>query len=141
MIAVWDYPQEIASFVSHGLWGDNRGFGKCQAVGFVDGDELVAGVVFHNYDPWSGVIELSAYSKHRKWLNKTNLKAIFGYPFDQLNCRLCVARISEKNTRTLRIWRAFGAVLTPIPDLRGEGEAEVVAVLHRDTWKNSKFTR
>jgi RimJ/RimL family protein N-acetyltransferase len=141
VIATWAHHDAVAAFVSNGLWGENRGFGACKAVGFVDGDKLVAGVVFHNYEPWSGVIELSAYSTKRKWLTKERLKAIFGYPFDQLNLRACVARISENNTRTLRIWRAFGAVLTPIPDLRANGEAEVVALLKRDTWQNSKFMR
>lgn len=139
---VWNAPEAVAAFVSHGLWGDQRGFGPCKAVGFAtEKDGLIAGVVFHSFNPWGGTIELSSYSSRRDWLTKERLRAIFGYPFDQLNLRLCVARISEKNTRTLRIWRALGAALTPIPDLRGEGEAEVVAVLKRDTWENSKFKR
>lgn len=138
---VWNAPEAVAAFVSHGLWGDQRGFGPCKAVGFADGRELVAGVVFHNYDPWGGVIELSGYSSRRNWVNKKRLQSIFQYPFDQLGLRACVWRASENNTRTLRILRALGAALTPIPDLRGEGEAEVVALLKRDTWENSKFKR
>jgi RimJ/RimL family protein N-acetyltransferase len=96
-------------------------------------------VVYHNYDPDGGVIELTAYSTRRSWLNKSRLRAVFSYPFDQLGLRICVARISEKNTRTLRIWKALGAEFYPIPHLRAEGEAEIIAVLHRDTWKSSKF--
>jgi len=138
---VWTAPAAVAAFVSDGLWGDQRGFGPCKAVGFVKDGALIAGVVFHNFDPWSGVIELSSYSTRRDWLTKARLRVIFGYPFDQVGLRMCVARISENNTRTLRIWRALGADLHRIPDLRAEGEAEVIATLKRDDWQSSKFAR
>ena len=137
---VWDHPQEVAAYVSNGLWGDQRGFGNCKGLGFAtEADGLVAGVVYHNFEPGAGAIEISAFSDRRDWLSKHRLRAVFSYPFDQLGLRICVARISENNTRTLRIWRAFGADLTRIPDLRADGEAETVAVLHRDKWHQSKF--
>lgn len=139
IVPVYDHSDAVKAFVAQGLWDGRRhidGYG----LGFAnETDGLVAGVVYHNYDPDSGVIEITAYSARRDWLNRDRLKLIFGYPFDQLGVRVCVARISENNTRTLRIWRAFGAELTPIPHLRADGEAENVAVLHRDTWKQSKF--
>jgi RimJ/RimL family protein N-acetyltransferase len=139
MTPVYAFSDEVCSFVAQGLWSGQRtveGYGA----GFATPEEgLVAGIVYHNFDPDTGTIELTAYSSRRDWLNRDRLKWIFSYPFDQLGVRVCVARISEHNTRTLRIWRAFGAELTPIPDLRAEGEAEVIAVLRRDTWKNSKF--
>lgn len=141
MIPVWDCPKEVAAFVAHGL-GYSTGFGNSKGLGYANETEgIVAGVVYHNWNPASQVIEISAYSSRRNWLNKSRLRAVFSYPFDQLNCRMCIARISEKNTRTLRIWRVLGADFHTIPDLRADGEAEVVAVLRRAKWKNSKFLR
>lgn len=129
---------EVQRFVELGLWGGLRGFGECQVIGFADENGLAAGIVYHNYDPDSDVIELSAYSARRDWLTKGRLADVFGYPFDQLGCRICVARISEHNKRALRIWRSLGASQHPLPDLRGDGEAEVVCLLKRDTFK-AKF--
>lgn len=140
--STWTHPQEVAAFVSLGLWGGKREITNCQAVGFYNEIEgLIAGILFHNYDPETSVIEITAYSAHRKWLNKARVCEIFQYPFDQIGLRLCVARFSENNTRSARIWRTFGASLHRIPELRGEGEAEIIAVLRRDDWKNSKFVR
>lgn len=139
MTPVYAFSDEVCSFVAHGLWGGRRTIEGYGAGFATESEGLVAGIVYHNFDPDTGAIELTAYSSRRNWLNKERLRWIFDYPFDQLGARICVARISEHNTRTLRIWRAFGAELTPIPDLRAEGEAEVIAVLRRDTWQNSKF--
>lgn len=140
--STWSHPKEVAAFVSNGLWGGRREITNCQAVGFFNEIEgLIAGVLFHNYDPDTSAIELTAYSAHRKWLNKARVREIFRYPFDDVRLRLCVARMSEHNTRPLRMWRAFGASLHRIPDLRADGEAEVIAVLRLGDWKNSKFAR
>lgn len=140
MTPVFDFPDAVKAFVAAGIFAPRRQFGPSTAIGFANADEgLVAGVVYHNFDPDTGAIELSAYSTRRDWLNRDFLGLIFGYPFRQLNSRIAVARISEHNTRTRRIWRALGATETLVPDLRGPNEAEVIAVLTHDTWQRSKF--
>lgn len=140
MTPVFDMPDAVMAFVAQGIFSPGREFGLSRAIGFATVEEgLVAGFVYHNYEPDTGVIEMSAYSTRRDWLNKHRLNVAFGYPFDTANCRALVARHSEKNRRAVRIWSALGATQTTIPDLRGDNEGEVIAVLTRDTWKNSKF--
>ncbi len=133
MTPVYGRTADVAAFVAANIPGCERGFGNCTAIGF--GDPLVAGVVYHNWNPEGGVIELSSASIRRDWLTKANLKAIFGYPFDQLGCQMCVARISEHNARARRIWRALGATEHVIPRLRGRHEAEVIATLTDEAWR------
>ena len=109
IVPVYDHSDAVKVFVAKGLWGGRRSI-EGYGLGFAtEADGLVAGIVYHNFDPDGGVIELTAYSTRRDWLNRNNLRAVFSYPFEQLGVRLCVARISENNTRTLRIWRSFGA--------------------------------
>lgn len=131
----------IIRFVEHGLWNGEREFGPATAMGWQDAQGIVAGVVFHEWAPHYGVIELSSYSARRDWLNKDRLREIFAYPFAQLGCRVAVARISEKNARVRRIWRALGASEVIIPDLRADGEGECVATLKRSDWLQSRFMR
>ena len=140
---VYEYQAEIKAFVENGLWQSQRQFGECSAIGFANAQEgLVAGFVYHNYEPDSGVIELSGYSTRRDWANKHVVALIFGeYPFIQLRCRLLVARHSEHNTRVRRIWKALGADEYLIPELRGESEAETIAVLKQDVFMKSRFMR
>ena len=132
----------VRDFVENGLWNRQRQFGPSTAIGFANAKEgLVAGIIYHNFDPDAGVIEISAYSMRRDWLSRAFLRLIFEYPFHQIKCRLVVARISERNSRTLRIWKALGSKLHSIPELRGPEEAEIIATLSRDDWQKSKFMR
>lgn len=113
-----------------------------QAMGFHNAlGELVAGVVYHNYSKTSKTIEMSAYSSVRKWTNKSIIRLLFDYPFRQVGCRLVVARYSEKNERVRRIWTSLGAVEHVIPELRDNNEAEIIAVLSKEAWEQSKFKR
>lgn len=136
------YGQAVADFVAANIEGCAAGFGNNTAIGFTDAaGALVAGVVYHNWQPQGGVIELSAASTCRNWLSKDNLHTVFAYPFDQVGVQLCVARISEHNTRARRIWRALGASETIIPRLRGLNEAEAIYTLTAEAWRGSKFSK
>ncbi len=143
---VTDQPEAVKHFVEEGLWQGKRQLdardGEYSAIGFVrPGGGLVAGFVYHNYDPSRNVIELSAYSAHRRWSNVSTLRTIFEYPFDQLGVRVVAGRHDERNTLVRRIWRALGAREVLIPELWAPGVAEAVAVLTRDTWRASPFCR
>ncbi len=131
----------VKAFVAQLIPGCERGWSNGSAIGFADDGLLVAGVVYHNWSPETGVIELSAASTQRNWLNRERLKAIFAFPFDELNCRIAVARIAESNTRARRIWRSLGAMEIVIPELRTPTEAEVLYLLKAETWRKSKFSR
>ena len=134
------YGPDVEAFVAAQL-GFDRGFGECQAIGFCDAGQIVAGVVYHNWVPENGVIELSAASACRKWLTRARLSVIFGYPFDQIKCRMAVARIGEHNARARRIWRSLGANEFAIPELRSPHEAEIIYTLTADQWYRGKFSK
>ena len=136
---IWTGP-EVADFVARNIPGCERGFGNCTAIGFGK-DRLIAGVVYHNWNPESGVIELSAASIKRDWLTRSGLSLMFAYPFDQIGCRIAVARIGEHNAQARRIWRSLGADEYVIPALRSPLEAEVIYTLSREAWKSGKFAR
>ena len=132
----------VAAFVAANIPGCERGFGNCAAIGFSDATgKLVAGVVYHNWQPECGVIELSAASTVRSWLTKDRLCQIFEYPFETVGCRMAVARISEHNKRARRIWRSLGAVEYRIPQLRSPTDDEMIYTLGAEKWRSSKFTR
>lgn len=116
------------------------GFDKCTTIGFLAPDgTLEAGVIFHNWQPESAVIEITAASLHRRWGTKERLRAIFSYPFDQLGCQMVVARTSERNPGPLRIWRALGADEYRIPRLFGRDEAAIITTLTVEQWKGGRY--
>lgn len=143
IVPVFDRPDAVQRFVERNILPPGSpGFGAAYGIGFATETEgFVAGVVFHNWDPPTGVVELSAFATRHDWLNRDRLRMIYDYPFDHLGCRLAVARHSEHNKEARRIWRALGASETRLPQMRADDEDEILAALHADTWRKSKFKR
>lgn len=133
--------QAIASFVAGGIPGCERGWENFTTLGLVEIDRLVAGVVFHNYNPEAGVIELSAAATSRRWLTRPMLKGMFGYPFDDIGCQMVVIRVSERNTVMTGIAERFGFTAYRIPRLRGRDEAEILFTLTDDEWRAHPVNR
>lgn len=129
----------IGDFVSTVIWGVPGQFENYCALGVLDGDILIAGVVYHNHYPDAGVIELSTGSISKRWLTGPVLRAIFALPFDSFGCQLCVIRVSERNAAMLRIAKSVGFTDHIIPRLRGRGEAEHILTLTDDDWRQSRF--
>lgn len=96
-------------------------------------------VVFHDYQPQWGQMEMTVYASSPKWMTRQALRAAHGYIFDDARCRLAILRTSERNTRVRRQAKAFGYSETLVPRMRGDSEAEAVLTLTADEWRASKF--
>ena len=132
----------VACFVAQNIEGCERGFGNCQAIGFLDGQgRLVAGMVYHNWNPEAEVIEMSGASLTPRWLTRPVLHLMFGYPFHDLHCQLVVMRVAETDKRLHRQLYACGFKSHKIPRLRGRDKAEIIFTLTDDDWFSSKFMR
>lgn len=127
--------RQIADFVAAHIEGCERGFADFTTMGVEEEGVLVAGVVFHNYAPEAGVIELSAASINKRWLMRPVLKAMFGYPFDEVGCQVVVLRVSERNAGMIAIAERFGFMPHHIPRLRGRDEAEIIFTLTDNNWR------
>jgi RimJ/RimL family protein N-acetyltransferase len=125
----------IAEFVALSVPGCERGFGPCATMGVVRGGVLIAGIVYHNWSPETGVIEISGAATDSRWMTRQTLRAMFSYPFDEIGCQMVVARHSEHNARLRRMWRAVGSSEFVIPRLMGRNEAMVVTTLTDDAWR------
>ena len=127
----------VAAWVASKIPGCERGFDACIALSV--GSPLVAGVVFHNWNPEGGVMEMSAAADSPRWLSRPVLRAMHSYIFDDAACQIAVLRVSERNERMLKIAERYGYTAHRIPRLRGRNEAEVVLTLTDDDWRASKF--
>lgn len=135
------FDDSIAEWVAERIFDHNRGFGPCRAMGVERQGEIVAGIVFHNWEPETGVIEISACGETPFWSTRTVLAVALDYCFSGLNCQAVVARISERNSKALKFWDMLGAERYEIPRLRGKDEAEIIFLLTDDAWSVSKFKR
>lgn len=113
-------------------------------MGVFDGETLVAVMLYNNWQPEAGVIEIHGAGITPRWLTRPVMRQMFGYPFNHLGCQMVVMRVSERNAmwngRGLpRMLKAYGFNDYPIPRLRGRDEGEIVYTLTDDAWRANGF--
>lgn len=131
--------QVIGDFVASRIWGDDRHFENYTSLGVVSHETLIAGVIYNNWSPHNGTIELSAAADSARWLTRPVLYQMYEYPFEQLGCRMLVHRQSEYNERINKILKRFGYQEYRIEQMRGPEEAELIFTLTKDQWENGRF--
>lgn len=99
---------------------------------------IVAGVLFHNWQPENGVVQISAASDSKRWLTRQILKEMFAYAFETMGAQAVVACM-DAGRRLVRIFEAYGFKKYEIPRLRGRDRAEAIMVLGDDEWKSNGF--
>ena len=133
----------LSKWVAKFIWpnGGHSGFGNCQAMAIIEGNDLIAGCIFYNWDPECGVIEISAASTDKRWMSRPILKEMFEFVFLGCHCQAVVMRISDENKPMHRIAKAYGFEQYVIPRLRGRNANENVFVLTDDAWKTNRWNR
>ena len=138
MTPVWSVP-EVVPFVAR-LAGVRPDFGNCRTMAVLDKNGgMVAGIVFHNWSPEHGVIEISAAAVTPKWATRAVLNTALDYVF--AHCQMAVARIAEDNLQARRLWKGLGATEHILPRLRGRTANEAILMLTDDAWAQSKLKR
>lgn len=139
MRPVWGLDDIVLPFVAAvaclpGL--DGRGL----AIVRTDG-ELIAGMVFNNWNPDAGVIEVHAASVDGRWVSRSVMREAGKYIFDTCRCQVGVVRTTEDNKPVRRWMQALGADEYIIPRLRGRNEPEVIYTLTEEAFRASRFSR
>lgn len=73
------------------------------------GKEMVSGVVYTRYSPGAG-IELTIASEGTTWAVPDYFRAIFAYPFKQLDCKRATAVVAAGNIKSRRLCDRLGFV-------------------------------
>lgn len=113
-------------------------------MGVFQGETLIAVMLYNNWQPEAGVIEIHGAATDKRWLNKKSLWEMFSFPFLRVGAQLVVMRVSERNVtwngRGLpRLLKSYGFKSYGIPRLRGRNEAEIIHTLTDDDWAGNGF--
>lgn len=132
----------MSAWVANQIWpGKGRDFGKCQALAVIEGEKLIAGMIYHNYEPDAGVIEISGAGTSKRWLTKETLRVMFQIPFIDWGCQAVVMRVSDEDAPLHSILDRYGFERFVIPRLRGRDKNENVFLLTDEAWAGNKFNR
>ena len=146
MLPFWGHDQAVAAWVARHIPGCERGFDACRAMGVLDGEKLVAGMVYHNWEPEHGVVEISGAAITARWLTRPVLWQMFAYPFQGIGCQMVLMRVSERNEQwngrgLPRLLKAYGFDKHTIPRLYGRHEDGHVFSLTDNAWRGNGFHR
>jgi hypothetical protein len=141
---VYGHDALIAEFVS-GLIPELHGRSlarSSKAFGVVNKDGvLIAGMVYHNWDPEAGVIEMSGASIDPKWLTAETLKRMYQYPYLGLRCQMTFMRVAADNERLLRQLAAFNYAFIRTPRMLGRNKDAVLCQLTYEAWCENKICK
>lgn len=131
--------QFAAKFISQAC--QERGFGACQAVGFTRNDDLIGGVIYHNYDPEAGVIEISAGIDPKYLLTRGEWQDVMDAPFVKMNCQMLYFKVSKKNKRLRTTLRRMGCKEYVIPRMLGRTHAQAIMTLSDEDWFSGPYSK
>lgn len=132
----------LSRWVADLIWpGKGRDFGNCQGMVVIEDGQAIAGMIYHNYEPQSGVIEISGAGTSKRWLTRETLRVMFAYPFKECGCQAVVMRVASHDKPLHRMLKAYGFDHYVLPRLRGRNEDENVFILTDDAWRSNKFNR
>ena len=84
-----------------GSWISGRG----TAIGWVKGDQIVAGVLYEDYNGANVVCHIAGEGN---WANRQYLWTIFDYPFNQLNVKRITVPVADSNVKSKRFVEHLG---------------------------------
>ena len=119
-----------------------RGFGKCRAIGIADETGLLGGLVYKNWQPELGTIEISgAALPGTNWFSRRTIQIMHEYPFRGCNCQMVIMTTMSDNAIVLRILAAIGYTFYTIHRLGGRDKDGVVCTLTAEDWEISPYNR
>lgn len=142
MQMLYGYSQAVIEWVGQFIEGGERGFDNGVAIGVVNAEgSLVAGIVYHNWAPGAGVIEMTAAATDPRWMTRNVLRSVFLYPFGQIGCQAVVFLRNSDNERVGKLLRGIGVTEYEIPRLGGVNTSKFVGVLTREDFMASRWMR
>lgn len=84
-------------------------FGQCEAIGVLSREgALIAGVVYHDYQPTCRNIQLSIASISPMWARRENIVGLLAYPFRQLGVFMAWTATPIENRKALKLTGHIG---------------------------------
>ena len=105
---IYGLDAEFAAWVAARLphVGADLGFGNCRAVGVAQGvapeDKLLAGVVYHDWQPKASTIQISCAARSPLWAHPDTLAELLAIPFERMGVNKIWMAIPHTNERAIR---------------------------------------
>jgi RimJ/RimL family protein N-acetyltransferase len=100
--------REVASWVAERIPHVSGSFEPCSAIGVAGNGKLLAGIVYHEYQPDHGTIQLSMAAENPMWARKETIAALLSYPFRQIGVFKIWTATPHDNEAALKVNQHIG---------------------------------
>jgi RimJ/RimL family protein N-acetyltransferase len=123
--------ERIAEYVSRKI--DHYYWGNFTALGIEKDGQIVAGVLFNDYKK-NVKCSIHCAGEGKRWLNRTFLRMVFEYAFNQLGCRVIINYVCSTNKDSLRFTEHIGFKQhgSPIKDATENGDLVLFTYYKQD---------
>jgi len=101
------HSDEVAAWVASHIPHVSR-FDRCEAIAVMSGHRIIAGVVYHDYQPAFRTIQISMAAVSPLWARKEIIAKLLQYPFEQLECYKCWTATPIDNTMAIKVNEHIG---------------------------------
>lgn len=129
---------QACGFVAQAISVD--GFGPCSSMGVSRDGALIGAVIFHDYQPDRGTVEMSIHGGPG-WISRRVVNACMWYVFDALKCQMVLGQARSDNDKALALDRRIFASEVVIPRLMGRGTDGHVFSLTEEQWRDHRLYR
>lgn len=129
----------LGEYIATKIWGEPRAFPLSTTLGVFEHGDLIAALVYYDYDSQAGVIQITGAAASPRWLTRPVLREMFEFPFIKLAVQAVVMRVDPDDRRLDRILTSYGFTKTRLPRLRGRHKDEMLFTLFDDVWRHNRF--
>lgn len=118
-------------------------FGPAYAIGVLaDDGTLIAGVVYHGWQPDFQSVEMSFAADSRRWLTRPTIRELMSYAYETIGCnRVCTATPKDA-TKARKFITAFGFKREGVAtDGFGPGKDAILSRLLKREWLQTKWVK
>lgn len=114
-----------------------------KAIGACDeNNELIAGIVYHSFNPIAGTMEIAlAAIPRRRWMTPEGLGIAFRYPFVECKCQMVRTWTTPRYENILRIMAVMDFKFYTIPRMFGRDKDGIFCTLTYEDWAANKFCK
>ena len=106
---LYGHSEQVCLWVAERIKDVLYEFDKAQAIGVLDDrGQLMCGVVYHDYRPECGTMQLSIASSNPMWARKETITQLLTYPFIDLKIYKCWITVPSDNTKSLATTKHIG---------------------------------
>lgn len=140
MIVLYGHSEFIAAWVKARIKVMKGGsFGPNTALGVMNKGKLIAGVVYHDWQPAFRTIQVSCAAESPRWAMRGIMAEILEYPYRQLGVNRIVSITAGDDERTRRFLEGIGMTLEGVGvEGFGEKDAAFYRLLKRE-WEVGRF--